>query len=53
MYICMHVLIRHGFTETTEPTFVAKSLHEPFLLSFSRATSHIANLVRYSVGSMY
>ena len=49
----MHILIRHSFTGATKPTFVAKSLHEPLLLSFSCATSHIANLVRSSVGSMY
>ena len=31
--------------------FVAKSLHEPQLLFFSNATSHIANVVRYYIST--
>ena len=41
MYMCMkidigiHIFIRHGFTEATKPTFVAKAVHGPVLLSSS------------------
>ena len=33
--IGIHIFIRHGFTEATKPTFVAKAVHGPVLLSSS------------------
>ena len=39
MRVCIskHIFKRHGFTEATKPTSVAKGVHEPVLLSSSFA----------------